>query len=443
MRGVALGALVGTLAVAGAAPAHAAARDLSASVKVTGGISVAWHGDPARGCGAAGLCGYRGSLRARPGSVAELELTPFRGRLEGSVYLDASDAPVVRVSRDQGGESGGGCVDLARGVQMYVELAQVGRRRAIARIEEEGLSSGRCAGPAVTRLLERLPARSVSLARLRRGGVTIDLSSSRPYGAGRFSGTVTSTLKLRIARPRAEPTIGRSLLRPPPMAHSVRFAELHARYRVTSISGKFTSSFQGLAPPACVTLDACGVAGSATWAVLASGGEVVIDALILPRRSDHGVRGALAALERGRGSIDAYGEFPHARGVTTAEVSRQAGETCRDTARTAMPPITSSVSSRGFASSKTVELRLAGQEASGPDDLVRTGCPAPTQADTLDGRPPATATLPVSALRRRELELQLRGAGRFTGGAYSGTRQARLRFGLRRAGISVAYRSTR
>src|SRR4051794_18886555 len=52
--------------LAWAAPATAGQIEVSGSVVPRGALTTAWHRDPARGCGAAGLCGYSGSVTVQP-----------------------------------------------------------------------------------------------------------------------------------------------------------------------------------------------------------------------------------------------------------------------------------------------------------------------------------------------------------------------------------------
>src|SRR4051794_41943493 len=68
MRGIAHATFVvlGLVATFAATPSEARGRELSAGLSATGSVFVTWHGDRARGCGAAGLCGDRGSAPAAP-----------------------------------------------------------------------------------------------------------------------------------------------------------------------------------------------------------------------------------------------------------------------------------------------------------------------------------------------------------------------------------------
>src|SRR5438270_10728427 len=101
MRALALAATVGAVAaMAVAAPAYARVVDEEATLSTSGGVSVAWHGDRARGCAQAGLCGYRGSLTVHPTTEGQLFLELAHGRPR-SVFgeLDPDQGTVARVQR--------------------------------------------------------------------------------------------------------------------------------------------------------------------------------------------------------------------------------------------------------------------------------------------------------------------------------------------------------
>jgi hypothetical protein len=433
---MAVGATLAAAVLAAAAPASAGLRQFTAPLSATGGVTVSWHGDPARGCAAAGLCGYRGSLAARPRSEGQFELVADGARVRQLYgYLTVEPPPVIRVQR----ADEGACVDLAPSGEIDVSVRRAGPGRVRIGLEWYGLDAGRCAGPDVPAALERLPSRTVALASLRRGGLTVALPSRRTYGNGRFSGTVTSTLQLHVGRfvraRRSGPLGGppRSVPRRP-----VRIARVVARYRVRGLTGKLTTSFGGLTAPLCASLDACGVSGVTSWAILSAGGSVVVDAEARARPGDRGLHGALTAIERGPAVVSAFGRFRHALGATSAEVSRPGASACRDSQTVSAPGI-------GFVIGHgRVPLELGGDDGLPADgDLTRTGCPGPPQYDVLGRRGIAAATLPMSALRARRLEVPLRGEGRFRDPAYAGTRQARFTLALRRVALRVSYRSER
>jgi hypothetical protein len=440
MRRIAVGAMMAVAVLAAASPA-ASARQLflNAHANVTGSVVVTWHGDPARGCAEAGLCGYRGSIALRPGTGSRLSLRVSNGRVrDGYVFFDSGDgtqSAAVRVSREENGEPSGGCIDLYRDDAAFIFGA--GRGGIRVGFDGGGLTTGRCAGPPLADVLGQVPARRLSRTRLLRGGAALDFSRRVPYAAGHFSGTLTSTLRMRIGRPRVERLpyeLRHPSLPPPRPTRLVRVARVHARYRVTGVAGTFSVAFKGLPAPGCDVLDGCGLAGTSEWAILRGDGTVLVEAAARVRSGDRGLSGALAAIRRGRGELSTIGFLTHAKGTTTTALSRDGGGSCRDHAGVRAPGIAGSFGSRQLV------LALGGREAyPAGSDLVHVGCPGPTEGDVLRAQPIARAHLPATALARRQLVVRLRGDGRFTTPGYSGARSGSFTLGLRRQSLRVSY----
>jgi ethanolamine utilization microcompartment shell protein EutL len=440
MRGIAVGAMVGAAAILVAAPAEARTRSITTALSSTGAVTVTWHGDPARGCAAAGLCGYRGATSIRPTVDGQLFLTFSEKRLNDAYgFLDSQAPSVSRVQRSEAEGTTDACVDVspARELDLVATRPRGGRVRLA--LAGGGLAVGRCAGPDLVGVLSRLPARRLSVARLVRGHTTIDLSTRKPFSSGRFSGMIVSTLRLRLGRPGSS----RVDEEPSPSGGSkpgkrVRVVGVHAVYRVAGLEGKFTAAFQGLTAPLCSSVDACGVSGSAKWAVPTSGGRLVIDAGAPARRSDRGLHGALAAIRRGGGFVAAEATLTHDTGTTTAFADRSGGESCHDVTSTPAPYL----SSRSNGTETRLTLGAPDIYLDGPD-LLRAGCPGPSQIGALGRRALGTGTLPLSALARRRLVLRLTGGGHFDDGAYAGAWQSDFKLGLQRLRESVKYQFVR
>src|SRR3954453_17793548 len=100
MRGMAFGATLVAAVLTTAAPAVARDELYSTSLRVTGSVTLSWHGDPARGCAEAGLCAYRGAAPVGPGSFGNRKLVTRGGRaVDGFTSASLDESPVVRVLR--------------------------------------------------------------------------------------------------------------------------------------------------------------------------------------------------------------------------------------------------------------------------------------------------------------------------------------------------------
>jgi hypothetical protein len=220
----------------------------------------------------------------------------------------------------------------------------------------------------------------------------------------------------------------------------VRLADLHSVYRIASLAGKSAATFRGLDAPACSGVDACGVSGAADWSILSSGGTVVIDAEAIARRSDRGLHGLIAAVRRrgSRGYVAAFAELHHQSGTTSARIERSGGASCSDS-RAVAPPYLDTRANRAGA-----RFVLGPPSITPPgSDLLRTGCPGPTGASVLGNHPVASGWLPLAAVARRRLALELRSGRHFDDGAYRGAWRSRYTLRLERVKERVTYHYTR
>jgi hypothetical protein len=443
MRAIAVGAMVGAAAMFAAAPAGARIRAVAGGLSTTGSVSITWHGDVSRGCADAGLCGYRGSASTQPGLDGQLYLVlgtlGTHGVADAFGYLQQDTTSVVRVLRRETSGAVDACVDASPPTEVDVTVRGVRQRTARIGLAGGDLGIGRCAGPDLTNALLSIPARRVSMARLRRGGITVDMKARVPFRSGRFSGRLVSTVRLHVGRMRSS----RSVLvfdesgaprRKLPLA---RVVELHAVYRVAGLAGKLATSFQGLAAPACNGVDACGVSGAANWAILSSGGTITLDSAALAGPSDHGLRGLVAAVRRhgSRGYIAASVDLRHEVGTTSARTDRDGGASCHDS-RSVLPPFVYTPSSR------TVVRFVVGSPVVFPQgpDVLRTGCPGPTRAGVVGLQPVASGRFALAAVARRRIDVPLRAGGRFDDGAYRGAWRSRFTLRLVRVEKRLTYR---
>jgi hypothetical protein len=210
---------------------------------------------------------------------------------------------------------------------------------------------------------------------------------------------------------------------------------LHAVYRITHFGGKLSESFGGLTEAPCDDLDACGVRGAASWAIQSSGGALTVDGESFARRSDRGLRGALAAVTR---DYSAFAEVrqPQFFGTTTADVTRPDGVACHDTARVASPGIDANLLPGGL----TLAVGRDNQNAT-DTDLLRAGCPGPRDYDVLNEIGFAEGTMPLSRLLRRNFQLTMRGGGPFGVAAYDGADTGRFTVRLHRRSARFSFRT--
>ncbi len=440
MRGIAhvAGAVLGLAATFAAAPAEARGRDLTAGVSATGSVSVTWHGDRARGCAAAGLCGYRGSASAAPVDGQIYLIAGRHGRVSGFGSISEESASLTRVERRETSGEGDTCVDGLPANELDVILRRGRRGAASLSLGGVSVAAGRCAGPDLSGL--KLPRGRISLATLRRGAATVDMSGRVPFHSGRFSGRLVSTVRLHVGRMRDAGTIVEREPRRRTPRRLARVVNLHAVYRVTGLAGRFGASFRALAAPACSGVDACGVSGAAEWAIPSSGGTVLIEAGAIARSSDHGWSGLVPAIRRrgSRGFVYSYAELRHGAGVTHARVERSGGASCHDS-HSVLPPYLETRSTRRGVRFVLGSGRIFPQ---GPD-LLRAGCPGPTQATVIRRRAVAVGRLPLAAITARRIEFPLSGGGSFDDGAYRGAWQSRFSLRLERVKARLTYRLRR
>src|SRR3954469_987740 len=228
-----LSATLGAAAVLAATPAGAGAQDTTGVLTATGGVTITFSGDPARGCVDAGLCGYSGSVQVAPRKRrGQYFLSIEHGHTYGSEsYVALTKPAAVVVRRSEGGTPAGTCSDSDEELELYLAARVAKRGRARFELISPDMSTGRCAGPALERALLRLPAHVVPVEQVSSGDATLDMSGQTAFGSGRFSGTISSTLRFHLGR--AAPDNERIKARPvAARAHLIRVASLHAVYRI-------------------------------------------------------------------------------------------------------------------------------------------------------------------------------------------------------------------
>jgi hypothetical protein len=432
-------------ASAGAAKHPAPERPIEIPTRVAGAITIAWHGDPARGCAAAGVCDVSGSVVYTPGE-ADVEATMLPGgRLvpDDVALLSLDTSGTVRVRRDPPGGAPSMCVDTVDAPFIFLTPTPLsgGRFRfdvSDAALASTDLSSGRCAGPVPSDLRDKLPSGVLDTKALSRGPTLLNLSARQPFASGPFSGEMVSTVGLRVGAGSHSAfsgffTSSEGDLVPHRAHHRrhVRVLEVGLEYRVAGLSGQLTTSFTGAAEPLCAGLDACGTSGTIAYSPAATSGRVVVGAERRLRAGERPTRrSALAELRAGR--LVVFGDV-ELRQDTLAHVSstvtRPGDTTCTDSVTTPFAPFSA------FEAAHALQLRLGKpSEELGPDGL-RTRCPGPGESDTLARGSLAAGRIGLGRLGVRSLSVTLTRPGTFASGAYTGTRSGALTLRLVRRRI--------
>jgi hypothetical protein len=398
-----------------AVPARALAHE---SLSSTGSITYTWQGDPARGCAAAGLCGVRGEVIVGP--EGGTDAIAFRGTIDVPVF---SPTLIVRATGP-----GGICVDAPTGpagTNLFITRHRHGG--LVGRIEPF-LSSGRCAGPTAQDLARlTLPVRRIASRR-----PTYDMRGRRSFGAGPFTGTVTSTLVLRpsIAGGGGFSSSSGTLTTTPSRGaprHKLLFERVTLRYRLQSLPSALTATFSGGSDPFCISLASCGAAGTLDLSLpgLARTFTVTAEREVSRRVS---ARRAIADLRRGALPLGVGSPIPSgaASPVRVNETFRAAdGSSCQASSSTRQTQV---IVGQFTARRNTVQVALSDPNQA---ELIRTYCPGPDDNDLFGRRTIiARTTLRPEQLLRRSSVFALSRSGGFGGPGYRGTLGGALEFSL-------------
>jgi hypothetical protein len=394
-------------------------------VCVTGRVTVTFAADQATGCTAHGLCSYSGTDTWEPQGIGDLGVTTIAqdGHRSTSVTLviGAVSTPVLSsVQRVGVGTSAAACSDHAQAEGGFFALSVHGGRVGVGLDHaQEPIFGTRCAGPLSADLAVALPHRTVGLARLRHGRLTINLSGSAPFAAGGFSGTVDSTVTLALGRPRIQPRHVTS----PPGSTPTRITTV--RYRITHLGGEAITTVRASGAAAvCGPLDACGLQGTIKVTPRGrSDGSVFLTASAPERRSKRDLLTALGLQSGG----DTAGIFVDGAGETTggavAADLTQGGAACSNQVSLQQTEILL----RKHADRLIVSVSPERSQAADP---LRTRCPGPA----LGRHPLTSASLPLNILRRSRFTVRLHGDS-FHDGPYNVTSRSTLIIGLQRRGV--------
>ena len=415
-----------------------AAADVATTERATGGITITWRGDPARGCADIGLCDVTGSatFRAPEGTSSSIS---SRVRVISMNSVITLGPAVARVLRGPLESPIGSCVDGAG----YLTVGLEGRRAGglvtfTTRPFDQGFGAaetvaGRCAGPLADDLLAAMPTAEAERSRVLSGDITLDFSGRRPFSAGPFSGGVVSTLRImRRSRIERERRSRRRPVRPPGRSSraAARRVQVSLTRRIARISGTLVSFYRGLPLPACHVLDACGLSGRQDVTVDGSRGAMSVRVFAEGSRKALRGRGRAAvgeALRAGRLRPEGTSYEHGLRGTVTTSVGRDGGAPCREGRDLDLPALGVRGTSNGLRISLGDEIGAAS---------VRTRCPGPVTHDL--GRDwLAAATIPWGDLAgERRLTVRLRPPAA-TGDAFAVSSSGELILELGRSRVEV------
>jgi hypothetical protein len=419
-----------SVSVFGLASGQKLVSDTDVPVCVTGQLTVTFAGDQAAGCAGEGLCAYSGTETwdpQGPGDVNILTLSRRGHRFTNALLALGGLASPVRAAVRRLGAGGSitACSDHPKIRGGFFALTVHGGHADVGLGHAQPATFGtRCAGPLDVDVAGALPHRLVSLARLRQGHLTIDLSGSGPFAAGGFAGTVQSTVMLALGRPRKR--TGTQHVTPPPGSTPIRLTSVE--YRITHLGGAATATVRAAgAPAACGPFDACGLQGTIAIAPRAGpGGLASVTASAPHLRSERDLLTALGLRTGGDAAgISVFGAGEAATGGTVTADLTQDGSACTDDVALQHTAITL----RKRAGRLTISLSPEQSQAADP---LRTRCPGPA----LGRHPLTTASLPLSVLRRPRFTVKLHGDS-FHNGPYAVTTRSTLTVSLERGRVKT------
>ena len=455
--------LLSVLLVAFAAPAVARAQSIligvpsgspqitsaiETSLKVSGALAVEFHGDEAAGCADVGVCGVSGDALWRPGRFGALSAVGYKdhGRQLELTFALIGDDPDFgqgnppstseRVRRATPDGDSALCVDASSSGGVFFGSGPLtGGKVSLGLLGDpaEGMPPNeilrtRCAGPTAADVAHALPVITLTERAIRRGrGRVLDFSADAPFSAGGFSGTVHSTIKMRIGRSTDILDFSDQGPNPDTPTHVVRRRELDVRYRIESFGGQTVTSLHGIADPdLCGPLDSCGLMGDVTVAPRIGSGDVDLSASATTSHSARDLRRAVGLARGGRPSgVRAVGfaSWDTSNGTVTSDLQRDGALACSDVQSIRGPGVMDVALGRHF-------VRPAyGFEGTVP---TTTRCPGPVTSDVVATRALAEGRAPLRALGHRRVTLRLRRGGAFSGDGYAGSTSADMRLDLQR-----------
>ena len=287
-------------------PGGSPTQETSIPVRITGLLSVQFHGDPSAGCARWGLCGYSGTVSWQPPPTASIQIQRTLGRhphltivlfgalTNGPQFAGGVTSASVTLA---GGPSPGPasrCLDATGAGQGALFGVRHGRVSFSLARESPALLVTRCAGPRDADVLPHLPTPTLPVATLERGRTTISLAVAQALKAHGFAESITSTIVLHLGRPGRTRTVNDTA----PRGATKPGREIDVAYRA-SLNGSVVEEISGVTDPLeCGPVGSCGLTGTITLTphVTASASLIVDAKATTPRRE------LLAAAGLGPGS---------------------------------------------------------------------------------------------------------------------------------------------
>ena len=387
----------------------------SGSVRVTGELTVDFHGDAASGCAARGLCGCSGWVAWRPASSGTLaiEVSRIHGRLVYSPSLELvdfrdiglgageTDASVQFAGGPPGASAGSSqCLDaVPTGTSVPLAVRRGRVVVSLARATPQVLDD-RCAGPRYDDVAAQLPSPTLSLGAVRHGDSVVSLIASHTFSAHGFAGTIRSTIVIHLGR------VGRpTKLSPGRIRAGKRYRQVTVTYRAR-IGGLLTARFRGASDPAiCGPLGSCGAVGTVELAPRVRNGRATLT-LYAPLSEPLARVLATVGLGRAPNLVRpvAAGFLAWTDAGAVRESMAQGAARCRDSASMQGGElILTAGKGRFVAEYPAAGLGVGGGSFSGTD------CPGPGGGDALL----ATGRMPSSVLSRRTVTMTLDTGSRF------------------------------
>ncbi|MGO9899804.1 MAG: hypothetical protein ACLP0J_08945 [Solirubrobacteraceae bacterium] len=422
-------------------PAMAAGRSSalpnSLSVAAKGSLMIRWHGDPARGCAAAGLCGTYGETLLASNDA-------FSVGSSGPVTSFSVDlAGTVRVRRGEPGAAGV-CVEVpnsALGPSLEFQRVRGGRWTVAL---QPAPSSGTCAGPLPSDLAH------VLLPITQRGNryPRFVLNGTRAFAAGPFSAELISAVVVSTAPTTVQLGGGGSVVPvTAPRRHRVVSEYVKLSYRVAARPSALQVGFTGTSDPICQAFDSCGTSGSISVALANVAPTFTLSASRAVKKARGSAHAALRDFRNGRLRLDYLSsESLTAAGVVTETLTRTDGSGCTDSTRVPGLMFYAAASS---GSTRPLVISLENGNYPGAD-VLRTHCEGPDDSEiTGTGGAAANFGAPVvlaqgslspSQLLNDHADLTLSNPGMFHGIDYSGTRAGALTLQLTLVGEKAGFR---